>query len=323
MNLQPRPVLNWLEGKSRWSFNFLTTDLISRIPGIHIRNSYEKCNIIISFSASQLRQIDNDILSNVVYIYASDREHIFGRTELPKFRTMLNPQEYSLEEKLQSIGAIIALNNSLFEKARSFNGKIFKIPNGLDLNYWKPNYIYPKTFTVGFAGNVLTPEFRLHKGFDLVQTACRNLNIPLLTAFYRNKQIKHENMLEDFYNKVSVLVLPTLSEGSSGVIMEAMACGVPVITTKTAGFHGEQLENGFNVLFVDRQVESIESAIATIRDNPQVFQMLSKSGRIFAEENHNIDRVAGEYSNIFESVYMNNNKSMVRLAGLAEYARYL
>lgn len=41
--------------------------------------------------------------------------------------------------------------------------------------------------------------------------------------------------LLDWYNRADVLVLPSLSEGMSRVVMEAMACGTPCITTDTNG----------------------------------------------------------------------------------------
>jgi glycosyltransferase involved in cell wall biosynthesis len=53
--------------------------------------------------------------------------------------------------------------------------------------------------------------------------------------------------LQAVYDAADVLVLPTLSEGSANVCYEAMACGLPVITTPNAGSVIRDGEEGFIV----------------------------------------------------------------------------
>ena len=47
-------------------------------------------------------------------------------------------------------------------------------------------------------------------------------------------QVGHKNMPE-WLNNIKLLVAPSLSEGLHGVLIEAMACGTPVLTTKVGG----------------------------------------------------------------------------------------
>jgi glycosyltransferase involved in cell wall biosynthesis len=88
--------------------------------------------------------------------------------------------------------------------------------------------------------------------------------------------------------------------------MEALACGIPVITTSTAGFHGEMLENGKNVLFCERSVESVQGCIEWLIKDRQLYERLRINGRSFAEEHHNIKRIAKEYDALFQSCYEAN-----------------
>ena len=57
-------------------------------------------------------------------------------------------------------------------------------------------------------------------------------------------------MIKDFYSNIDLLIHPVGPgrEGTSNVIMEALALGVPVLTTTHAGLHGELLVDGKNAL---------------------------------------------------------------------------
>src|SRR5690625_4608577 len=126
------------------------------------------------------------------------------------------------------------------------------IPNGIDLQQWRYNYLPRNTrFVVGFTANVTSKQERNIKGYDLVAQACKELGVPLLSLRKGVNQLANNDMQGEFYNKIDCLVHPVLEakEGSSNTIMEALACGVPVITTTAAGFHGEQLSSYSIVLF--------------------------------------------------------------------------
>lgn len=190
---------------------------------------------------------------------------------------------------------VIATNEMLYDFAKQLNPNTVLIPNGLDLNEWKYVGPYTDEFVVGFAANVSDSFYRDYKGYDFVLTATKKLNIPLKQALFGNKQIPHNKMRSEFYSKISCLIMPTRGEGCSNVIMEALACGIPVLTTRTAGYHGEKLTDMKNVIFIERNTEDIMEKLELLRNNPELMHKLSINGRRFAENHHNIKIIAKKY----------------------------
>ncbi len=214
------------------------------------------------------------------------------------------------KENLSKCGAIVATNKELYNFAKTVNNNVFFITNGLDLNEFK--YIYKivpkKEFIVGFVGSIIKPEYRSHKGYDLAVKACEQENVVLREALYKQKQIPHEQMINKFYSQIDCLVHPTLSEGCSNVVMECLALGIPVITTKTCGFHGETLTDRENVLFCERSTESISKCILELKNDCFLRLKLSQNGRLFAEEHHDIIKIAKQWDEVINVIISNKWK---------------
>lgn len=209
-----------------------------------------------------------------------------------------------LLDEMAKCHALIATNKKLYEIAKSVNPNTYLIPNGIDLNEWKqPTVFYGRKFTVGFCANISTDHYRLYKGYDFVSKACANLGFELKTALYNNKQIPHEEMQRRFYHVIDVLVHPTLGEGSSSCLMEACACGVPIITTREAGFHGELMQDMVDVLFCERTVASIQSKLLLLRTDSALRMFLGGNARKFAEQHHDVKKIALQYEQIFQECY--------------------
>jgi glycosyltransferase involved in cell wall biosynthesis len=79
-----------------------------------------------------------------------------------------------------------------------------------------------------------------------------------------------------------VFVLPTLAEGSATVIFEALALGIPVVTTKSAG---SAVTSGNEGLIVrERDAESLADAIDQIVCNRTLHRSMSAEAVTTAAE---------------------------------------
>jgi glycosyltransferase involved in cell wall biosynthesis len=84
-----------------------------------------------------------------------------------------------------------------------------------------------------------------------------------------------------FYHDSSVLVLPSLSEGSAKVTYEAMACGLPVIVTPNAGSVARDGEDGF--LIPPRDSEALQEKLLKLYEDRGMRENMGRNARKRAE----------------------------------------
>ena len=78
-----------------------------------------------------------------------------------------------------------------------------------------------------------------------------------------------------YLNAADVFVLPTLHEGCCNAIIEAMACGLPVISSNLS-FNWDILDNTNSILIDPNDVDEIANAIKLLKDNTLMRDSLSK-----------------------------------------------
>lgn len=103
-----------------------------------------------------------------------------------------------------------------------------------------------------------------NKGFDIIQNVCADLGINYITAQYRGKMLRKDEM-PLFYHKADVHVCMSKTEGLNNVVMEAGAMGLPVISTK-CGAVTEIIKDGESGLLIDRNKDSLKDAIIKLKD---------------------------------------------------------
>lgn len=85
------------------------------------------------------------------------------------------------------------------------------------------------------------------------------------------------DLIQDEFATADVFVLPTLAEGSATVVYEAMAAGLPVVTTKAAG---SVIRDGIDGLIVpERDPDALAEAIEWIVGNRELRQSMSEAAR--------------------------------------------
>ena len=99
------------------------------------------------------------------------------------------------------------------------------------------------------------------------------------------------------------LVLPSRAEGMSGVILEAMACGLPVIATDVPGNREVLGEDGrVGLLVPGGKPSGLAKAIGTLVASQELRQKIGASARTVALERFDIQRVATQYLSLYEEL---------------------
>lgn len=100
----------------------------------------------------------------------------------------------------------------------------------------------------------------------------------------------------------SLFVLPSKTEGISLTLLEAMACGLPVVATR-AGGNGEVVQDGQTGWLVPvGDPEQLASAIQRLRRDPSEARRFGAAGRARVESEFNVVRMVREYEALYEEV---------------------
>ena len=183
-------------------------------------------------------------------------------------------------------------------------------------------HINREDIVVGTVGRI-SPE----KGFEYLITAIRDVvveypQVKVLIAGNGNEEYRryllgkiNESELSPnilftgFYGNIPLIMrcldiycLPSLSEGFNRSLLEAMACGLPVIATKVGG-NIEIVQDGINGLLVmPGNPESLASAVRELVKDVEKSRKMGMEGRRYVEGKFSIKTNVARTEEIYEEV---------------------
>ncbi len=108
--------------------------------------------------------------------------------------------------------------------------------------------------------------------------------------------------IEDFYRSIDVLALPSLSEGLPLSVLEAMATGLPVVSTRVSGIPEAVLNGVSGTLVPPRDAPALADALEPLLRSKAMRERMGHAGRRRAEAEFSLERAAERIAILYREV---------------------
>lgn len=149
---------------------------------------------------------------------------------------------------------------------------------------------------------------------DLAQGAClkivgdgplRNALVSLaedLNISHRVEFFGETNcVLEQLY-QADIFVLPSRAEGISNALLEAMACGLPVVVSEVPGNADVVQDEENGLVFTTEDPNSLAQALSLLLEQSDLRQQLGRMARQTVEERYSLNFVADRYIAMYQEL---------------------
>lgn len=227
---------------------------------------------------------------------------------------------------------VIVLNIDMKHELQAISSNdraVVNIPNGVDLTTYHmvgDQSTLRKTLGLDDEKIILyTGRLSPEKGVDFLLLAYTKLRLTIPTKLYilgegpqlgRLQKLVKEHALdnrvkllpavkevEKFLQIADVFVMPSRFEGLSNSLLEAMACGLPVIATRVEG-NVDLIEDGVDgVLIAQNDIENLVQALRWLLLNPKEAHELGLKAFEKIRLNYDLKKVADQYIQLYESLW--------------------
>jgi glycosyltransferase involved in cell wall biosynthesis len=112
--------------------------------------------------------------------------------------------------------------------------------------------------------------------------------------------ISHDD-LPRYLNQLRLLVLPSYTEGLPNIMLEAMACGTPVLATPVGAIPDIIIDGKTGFIMENNSPECIAENVIRALNSPDL-EEIAKAGRRFVEESFTFERVVENWRGILQNI---------------------
>lgn len=236
------------------------------------------------------------------YLWSEFVERQFG-TNSRVYRKALKLESYVFIRAQQLVVTTPAIASSIRQRLPETSSKTTVIPNYVETDWFQPQPETTKQFDLVFVGR-LVPQ----KNVETLLEAIAPLSVSILIigdGFLRNTlQMNYGHLgnrvhwqgrvssreLPKYLHQARLFVLPSHYEGHPKALIEAMACGLPVLGTAVPGIR-EVLVHGKTGWLCHPDVVSLRQSIQSLLSQQELCHKLGQQARKTALQKYGLDRV--------------------------------
>lgn len=258
-----------------------------------VQGRINRCDIFVGYAGMALSSMRRAKVSGAATILFRNSTHIEFQHEIlteeftrygikaAPINRMLIQKELQEYEEADYIRVPSEFARRTFLE-RGFDArKILMIPHGVDLENFQPVPKSDGVFRILFVAGI-----SLRKGVQYLLEAVKQLRLPnsevvllggmsdeirlILKRYeglFRYEGIVSRQNLYRYYSQGSVYVLPSLEEGMALTVLEAMACGVPVIVSHHTGVESVVRDGREGFIVPIRDVEHLKEKLLYLHEN--------------------------------------------------------
>ena len=207
--------------------------------------------------------------------------------------------------------------NYAVDKYPKLKNKFNLLPFAVDLDLWKFNDSSKGKGNILFVGNDGFRDFELAENLS---HSFKDLNFVYVSEFIKPESINNNNSkilkgswgnpgisdteLRDEYYKAKLTIIPlkeSLQPSGQSVALQSLACGTPVLITKTKGFWDKKnFEDKKNIFFAENnKIDSWKRLIdSIINESDQELSRVVMESRNLIEEKYSLTKFNKEIENI-------------------------
>ncbi|MBU3143985.1 glycosyltransferase [Clostridium sp. CF012] len=239
------------------------------------------CELIHFFWRTQVMIFDEIYMKNNLNISTAVYDHLFldsSSLSANKKIFKVSPNYYVSSEKLYDIYSNLPFCNKPKVIAE----------DGVDLNLFKPinierlKNISKREIVIGWCGNSKwLSEIEDFKGVETIlkpaieQLVHEGYPIKMYFADRNEKMIPHKEMA-NYYSNIDLYVCTSKIEGTPNPILEAMACGIPIISTDVGIVPEVFGDKQKQFILKERSIQCLKEAIKKIVSEFKIFIELSE-----------------------------------------------